>query len=891
MSKGITGFVVVLIIVAAVVALFLKNTETKEQYPWELLPDTPDMVLETNSLEILYKKLEADNGIWKSVTKAEAFKRLQQNISTLDSKLKRDKKAHDAFFFNNMLAGFYGDSSHIETIIVVAIAQNPNLNKLTKLLTQSFENTEVRQAQKAGFQVLILTNQKDNNRYFLGFAGDMMIASASEKLLTEGLKTYKNKPADHFSNKPAFIKLHNTAGKKINTRLYFNGGGLKNLLKPFINSSTSEALSKAGLLVHWTEADLFIKPHDVVLNGLSTGDSSSISYQKLLRQKPQHQNYINILPSNTTLLIYQGFTDFSLWNDELSSNNAIIDLKAFSKLIGPEVGFVSTARNTKEFISKSFVFLRFNDEVKARSLLKKAAAASGKTDVKTYSGYQINKLKKGNLFSEILGTLYNAVTENYYVIIDDYAVFGNSTYGLTEWLRYYESGKTLDLSTTFKPFANKLTETSNVTIYCKIRDFAEVATRFTNEQTSHNLRQNNAAIKDFEGMLFQMSSQPPFIYTNLFIKQGIALKGYHQYSENNNAELWKIKLEDDITGKPYPVKDHTTDKYNIIVFDKSSNVYLIGNTGKILWKKQITGLPQSDVFQVDYYKNGKIQYLFNTAERLYLIDKNGNFVKGYPINISPSITNGLSIFDYNRKKDYRLIMAQSDKRIYNYNLKGNKTKGWDNFKMPDIVVKPIQRLIAGHKDYIIVSDIKENIRIVNRRGKQRIHIKGNLNKAVNSDFYVNKTNSKGILVTTNKEGKFVYITSSGMLRFTDFGNYSPNHFFLYEDFDGNNTKDFIYVDGKKLTIYNRFKKLIFSYTFKSDITMKPAFFDIGRNKKVLGIVSGSEQTIYLFDKKGNTVVTKGLTGELPFTITSLKNDRTINLITGIGNTLFNYKIK
>ncbi len=891
MSKGFTGFIIVLVIVAAVVALFLKNTETKEQHPWELLPDTPDMVLETDRLDILFKKLTYDNNIWKSLTKTEAFKKLEHNISDIDIKLKRNKKTHDAFFSNKMLAGFYGDSNHIETVIVVAIAYKPNLSKLSKLFTISFDDIKINTTQKAGFPILEINNTKTGSNYYLGFAGEMMIASGSEKLIVSGLETFKNHPAGHFSKKPGFIKLHKTAGKKINTRLYFNGGGLKNLLKPFAVADYTEVLSKAGSLVQWTEADLFIKKSEIVLNGLSVGDSSSSGYQRLLKQKPQHQNYINILPSNTTLLIYQGFSNFMLWNKEQPAENNIINLKAFSKLIGPEVGFVSTARKKTEFTAKSFVFVRFNDAVEAGKLLFKAAAKSGKTAVKAYSGYKINKLKTGNLFEEIFGNLYGVITENYYILIDDYAVFGNSSYGLTEWIRYYESGKTLDLSNNFKPFADKLTERSNVTFFCKIRDFADVSTRFANMQTALDIKQNNNAIKDFEGLLFQMSSQPPFVYTSLFVRQSNAPKDYQAIQENSNAELWKVKLEDDIWGKPWPVKDHSTGKYNIIVFDKSSNIYLISNTSSVLWKKQIDGLPESDVFQVDYYKNGKIQYLFNTTSKIYLIDKNGNFVKHYPIKITPSITNGLSVFDYNRKKDYRLILAQSDKRIYNYDLKGKKIRGWDNFKMPDVVVRPIQRLIADNKDYIIVTDIKNNIRIVNRRGKQRIHIKGQLNKAVNSDFYVNKTNSKGILITTNQQGKLVYITSSGLLRFTDFGNFSPNHFFLYEDFDGNNTKDFIFVDGKKLTIFDRFKKVIFSYTFQADITIKPAFFNIGRNKKVLGIVSGSEQTIYLFDKKGNTVVTKGLAGELPFTITSLKNNKTINLVTGAGNTLFNYKIQ
>jgi predicted DNA-binding protein YlxM (UPF0122 family) len=47
------------------------------------------------------------------------------------------------------------------------------------------------------------------------------------------------------------------------------------------------------------------------------------------------------------------------------------------------------------------------------------------------------------------------------------------------------------------------------------------------------------------------------------------------------------------------------------------------------------------------------------------------------------------------------------------------------------------------------SDIENGIKIVNRKGKRRIKLSDNLKKANNSDYYVNRTNSKGIIITTS----------------------------------------------------------------------------------------------------------------------------------------------
>ena len=75
-----------------------------------------------------------------------------------------------------------------------------------------------------------------------------------------------------------------------------------------------------------------------------------------------------------------------------------------------------------------------------------------------------------------------------------------------------------------------------------------------------------------------------------------------------------------------------------------------------------------------------------------------------------------------------------------------------------------------------------------------------------------------------------------------------------------------------------------------EIVSKPVFFNITRNKRLLGIVSEKAREIYLIDRKGNMIVNSGLVGETPFAVGSLHGDQEINLITGVGNALFNYVI-
>jgi hypothetical protein len=105
-----------------------------------------------------------------------------------------------------------------------------------------------------------------------------------------------------------------------------------------------------------------------------------------------------------------------------------------------------------------------------------------------------------------------------------------------------------------------------------------------------------------------------------------------------NPSNWEVELDAQLYGKPWFIRNHHTGKLNVVAFDKLSNMYLIDHNGMIQWKIPLMEEPISPVYPVDYYKNGKIQYLFNTKNYLYLIDLNGNYVADYPVKLITNAT-------------------------------------------------------------------------------------------------------------------------------------------------------------------------------------------------------------------------------------------------------------
>ena len=610
----------------------------------------------------------------------------------------------------------------------------------------------------------------------------------------------------------------------------------------------------------WVMLDVLPEGKNLVMNGYAMAADSTSAWRPLKYQLPVKNSIVNILPSNTIMMRHYGMSDYASYWESFRDAEKV---KAFDKKYNTDVEnkllvYLSEvsldAFGTKH--QEAFVG-RMNDPSAVIKFMERLASKTGVSASQNYQGYVLYDLGKNDFISQVFGDDFKSMKRCCYAIVDQYLVMAANFDAIQEIISCYRSGRTLDLNEGFKAFQQKMLESSNVTYY---------------------------QVKDRQTVSVQLASSKDLVYTNICISNGTEVK-----SENNVR--WKVNLDAPLKGKPYILEDQASNNKTVVAFDRQSTMYLIDAEGAILWKKQLEEAPLSEVFAVDRANNGQLQFLFSTAHTIQLFNRDGSCVEGYPIRLSFEASNGLAVFDFKGNKDYRVLICGTDRLVYNYTLQGNEAEGWNHHRSEDLVEKPLQLVVADDKDYLIVSDVSGGIRILDRQGRIRIPLPSDMQKSPNADIYANATNrKKGIFLTSDKEGKLLYVTADGKLGRTDFGTYSDGHFFLYEDFDGDKDPDFIYLDQKDLHVFDRFKKELYSHHFDSDITTKPVFFNITRNKRLLGIVSEKAREIYLIDRKGRMIVNSGLVGETPFAVGSLHNDKEINLITGVGNALFNYVI-
>lgn len=609
----------------------------------------------------------------------------------------------------------------------------------------------------------------------------------------------------------------------------------------------------------WTMLDVLPEGDNLVMSGYALASDSTSAWRPLKYQLPVKNSVVNILPSDTRFMHHFGMSDYaSYWE----SFRDVEKVNAFNKKYGTDVEnkllvFLSEVSYNKIGKSQREVFVgRMNDPSAVIKFMERMASKTGVSNTQTTQGYVLYDLGKTSFIADIFGDEFQNMKRCCYAIVDQYLVMASNFETLQEVISCYRSGRTLDLNEGFRAFQQKMLESANITWF---------------------------EISDDRKEALQLASSKDLVYTNVCLSKDAGVE-----SENNIR--WKVNLDAPLKGRPYIVEDRAQSNKYVVAFDRQNTLYLIDNNGTILWKKALEEPSLSEVRAVKG-SEGQLQFLFNTAHTLQLVDRKGNNVEGYPVRLPFEASNGLTLLDYNGNGDYRVLLCGTDRLVYNFTLKGVEVEGWNRHRAEDRVKQPIQHLVADNKDFLIVSDISGGVRILDRQGRIRIPLSSDMQKSPQADIYTNVTNSrKGLFLTSDQEGKLLYVAADGALTRTDFGTFSDKHFFLYEDFNGDQDPDFIYLDGQELQVFDKFKNVLFSHHFDVEITTKPVFFNISRNKRLLGVVSEKAREIYLIDRKGNMIVNSGLVGETPFAVGSLHGDQEINLITGVGNALFNYAI-
>jgi len=733
----------------------------------------------------------------------------------------------------------------------------------------------------------------------------VFVFSVKPELVQAALNQLEEK--NGIDNDKSFKQLQATAGKRTDANIYLN---YKYLAKIIQNHSLPNHKANIGLLAsfgQWAELDLIVKENKFLFSGFSTINEKDNQFLKLFaNQQPRRNKLPALFPENTNYFIDFTFSDFqnyfngyktylqksgriSAYNIRIKELNKAYYMdfeKSFVDLIGSEIAVVvsGTGQDIKE---NTYVFIQTSDSVsKKLSLLEFSKAinklSGSEGDVQNYNGYKISRFNIQSIFPMFFGPLFQKLTENYFTNLGNTIVFGNSVSAIKNYINYYKSGSTLDKNPHYKSLTDNIDEKSNIFLYCNIGSSLNSIKNYLNRQNAANFEANYGIFSNFDGIAIQFKSSGNWFYTTGCIKYLSKLK-------EEFSAYWQVPLDAKLIGSPYIFKDLANHTSKIVVFDYANNMYQIDKDGDIEWKIKLKENAISQVYSVNDLKTKKQQYVFSTQNYLYKINTDGKIPDGFPVKLKSEASNGITIINNVISKNYQIIIASRNHKIYNYDFNGNLNKKWVSPETGFLINNQVIPFKFKGKTHFMFTNNQKNLLVTDQNGKIEKSI--NLeDKSSQTEYFINKTSNQSPVISTDTAGNIMYINPWEKIAKMSFQKFSAHHYFLYADFDGDNSNDFIFVDKDHLFIFNKKGKQIFDFTFDFEVTTMPIISYIPKIGNILGAFDEYNQEVYLFDKNGRISPDKKILGETPFVTGSLMEDGSLNLIIGYGNSLLNYKL-
>ncbi|WP_296312212.1 ribonuclease HII [Winogradskyella sp. UBA3174] len=568
--------------------------------------------------------------------------------------------------------------------------------------------------------------------------------------------------------------------------------------------------------------DINYSDKSLLYNGVIKSKDSSLNYIDAFRYTiPQKTSSPSLAPYYTKELLSITYDNFSVFNKNLNQLN--------EQTIDSTQTFLNFT-NEIAVIDKALILHTLDPDLVLETI-------NNKTNYETFKAIEIYRFETPDFFELRLQPIITFENAEFFSVYDNFVVFSSSIEKLKTILSSALNNNTLADSEAFINMNLNLSDEASLFIF---KDAERLSDILEEKVTNYN------------------ANAVQFIYEDNYAHvNGVIQKFKKRAASNSVTEAFTITLNGDIIIPPQTLKNHLTNAHDIAIQDVDNMLYLISSAGNILWKKQLKNKIIGKIEQLDTYKNGRLQLAFTTPNRLYILDRNGKDVSQFPLKFKDAISQPLSVFDYDKRKNYRLLVTQGENLLM-YDTKGKSVRGFKYKNNGSTITSQPKHFRINSKDYITFST-GETLKILNRQGDNRINVKDKIRFSKNEVYlYQNK------FTTTNTLGQLIQVDTKGKLTSKNL-NLSDKHTIE------TTSKTLVSMTDNKLSIKSRSIDLDYGeYT-------APKIFYI--NDKIYVTTTDLQaKKVYLFDSQAKPIPNFPVFGTSAAKLEELDKDRGLELI-------------
>lgn len=728
-----------------------------------------------------------------------------------------------------------------------------------------------------------------NEKVAACFTNDLLLISKHTFLIEKAILQLDNTNNNIPSN-PDFKKIRNKTGQNTDFSIYLNFIALRTYLSQFIKQAYFETLQNFANKGTWAGLDITLLENDFDINGYFSTNPKNRFLKALKQEKlPDNISIAKILPDNIA---------FSMNFNSRNIKKFIANKKAattffntyFENWLGESITYVISEPTDNQLDKFQFWIAEVKDYELAIEQLDKLADENGHLETINFPPHQFKNIILDNLFEPVFGKDFLPVRNPYYVIINKkYIIFANDVAALKKVTEKIDFQQTLSQSINYQEFTQNMSQVSNLYIYMNLANTFQVLNQVLNNKTATALKPNFTVLAKLKPIAIQLTPYEDLLVINM--KANFDAKG-----KQPTSVIWRKELDAAAIIPPKMVKNHDDNSSELIVQDATNKLYLLSTQGEILWTRQLAGKILSEITQIDYYDNGKLQFLFNTTNQIHLIDRNGENVDNFPRKLAAKATNGLTVLDYDGKKNYRIFVACADGNIYGFLKRGEPLNGWSPQANIGIVKQPIEHFIVDNKDYLVALNDTGLLYVFQRDGEQRI-APTNLNlqeQLIYSKLYFDDldTNAKRVVVMDIKGKAYVSNLRGDYFNLDMKIGSDKDVRFCMVDLIGTKRKDYIVLSEQNLRLnyYEQDGKFRHKLSKKLPVSQDDIFEIRLNGKPFLGTSSTENNQIFLLNKNFKIIQDFPLAGSTKFEITDFFNDGKNILTVANENMIYAYRL-
>ena len=847
-----------------------QKEDSKKNTAFEAIPIDAAIIIETTNLSNSLKKLSKNN-LWNLIAKETLVGDSQKTLLSIDSTL--SPLVSNFSSINPVFISIHSTGSLSFNWMAMSATKNQEqklkilemgLNSFGSIKSHPYSNAKV-------LEVLI-----EKKLFFYTIHKGLLMLSPAKVLIEDAIRQLKTK--NNLKRDATLQKLYHSSNKKEDFNIYLKCKNFDKISTTFLQKN-SQLDSHAS----WIQWDIDLSHEGVLFSGLAVSHDSLA--QELLffeGNKGQNLKAPEVLPKNIAFFCSWSFENFKQYQRKKISALELLHQK--NKYDSHLDGLDTSTK--KEFInwidSEITYFVSENGNKTSHGItldLKQSSRveeylASYSDSIFNYRSEPIFKWEALKYIAHIIN--YKNISDlKFACILKEQMVLCADQGMLKNLINDFKSEKTLSYSLDFQNCTKEIESKANITYYTQNPEGLKWATKYLKGSPAEFISQNIDALKPIRAFALQFKLNNKDCYSNAYLHFNAAEK-------DEAKNIWTVQLDAPLRSEINLVRNHYTKKWELAVQDEILNLYLISSQGEIIWKRKLEEEILGKIEQIDLYKNQKLQMIFNTKNKVFLIDRKGRDVQNFPIMLEKPTQLAISLFDYEKNKDYRILVSSGNKHFM-YNKFGEKIKGWKLSRTSSPAIHPAEHYVIGGRDYIIMPEENGTLNVLNRKGESRIQISEKIEFSQNTIQVIQgKTKESSIMVTIDKNGAQKNILFDGSIDNSLQFSFEKNT--QYEFSKGHHIQtqaDVLNVNGPKINLIR---------SFEEAELLPPKIYDFS-DRMYLSITDKKRSKTYLFREPNDIVNGFPLYGSTTGVLQDLNNDGELNLLTsGESGTIFNYKV-